>query len=123
MGGVLFSKLLESIVYVFKIVEEMSVAQSYCLFRFSSLPYWKSEKRFLMWSTSLLLIVPQILFASDASVVFYRLLVLVLTITSGNAVSVFLSFFLFFLCFFFISNMEQTANFQEQREVLQGGSF
>ena len=46
MGGVLFSKLLESIVYVFKIVEEMSVAQSYCLFRFSSLPYWKSEKRF-----------------------------------------------------------------------------
>ena len=70
MGGVLFSKLLESIVYVFKIVEEMSVAQSYCLFRFSSLPYWKSEKRFLMWSTSLLLIVPQILFASDASVVF-----------------------------------------------------
>ena len=36
MDGVLFSKLLESIVYVFKIVEERSVAQSYYLFRFSS---------------------------------------------------------------------------------------
>ena len=35
----------------------------------------------------------------------------------------FFRFSFFFFVFFFISNMEQTANFQEQREVLQGGSF
>ena len=76
---------------------------------------------FLMLSTSLLLIVPQILLASDASVVSEKLL----SISTNDHLQecyLFVSFvFSFFV--FFISNMKQTANLQEQREDLQGGSF
>lgn len=74
-----------------------------------------------MLSTSLLLIVPQILLASDASVVSEKLL----SISTNDHLQeccLFVSFvFSFFV--FLISNMKQTANLQEQREDPQGGSF
>ena len=92
-------------------------------FVFSLFRIENQKKDFFNVINQLIINRPPDLFASDASVVFQRLLSISINDHFQECCLCVSFVFPFFFFVFSISNMEQTANFQEQREVLQGGSF